>query len=179
MFGRVIVSQITSASAASFFFAAQRKASHRPAESAARHAQAPRSPAPRNEMSGRIPCRSGRASVFREHQAERLFAPFSARQQRHPPANAMKLKDGPGPINPECCSLDVVGSFHCSLSHGTNLPQCNAAGVEPSTPSDGLQFVSVRRRTRELSRNKACAIRPELRHGSAWNSVVNRVGIPL
>jgi len=50
--------------------------------------------------------------------------------------NAVKLKDGLGQIDPECCNLHVVGSFPSLAPNSTNLAHRDAVWVEPSTPSD-------------------------------------------
>ena len=59
-------------------------------------------------------------------------------QNRTIGVNAMKLKDGLGEIDPECCNLHVDGSFPLLVCDSTRLAHRDAVGVEPSTPSGEL-----------------------------------------
>jgi phosphoglycerate kinase len=50
--------------------------------------------------------------------------------------NAVKLKDGLGQIDPQCCNLHVGDSFPLLGCDSTSMAHRDAVGVEPSTPSD-------------------------------------------
>jgi hypothetical protein len=68
-----------------------------------------------------------------EHRpASQLFLQDNRPIRIHP----VKLENGLGEIDPECCNLHVVDSFLSWLSHCTSMAQRDAVGVEPSTPSD-------------------------------------------
>jgi len=79
----------------------------------------------------------------------------------------VQLKDGLGQIDPECCNFHVVGSFLCWRSQSTNMAQCDAFGVEPSTPSDELESVSAGTVTLSLMPRQGRATLREVRRGSA------------
>jgi Transposase len=79
--------------------------------------------------------------------------------------NAMKLKDGLGDIDPECCNLHEDDSFPCLVHDSTSLAHCDAVGVEPSTASDQCEPVSARAAELTLVRRRGRATRRERRRG--------------
>jgi hypothetical protein len=76
-------------------------------------------------------------ALSQEQEVEHRAAPqFLLQHDGAIRVNAVKLKDGLGQIDPECCNLHVDGSFPLLVFDSTSLAHRDAVGVEPSTPSE-------------------------------------------
>jgi hypothetical protein len=79
--------------------------------------------------------------------------------------NAVKLKNKLCDVDPECCNLHVDGSFPLLVSNCTSMAHCDAVRVEPSTPSDECEPVSVCPEAPNFRPRRAGATRRERRRG--------------
>ena len=73
--------------------------------------------------------------------------------------HTVQLENRLGEINPECCNRHVDGSFPLLVSNSTNMAHRDAVRVEPSTPSDECELVSVWRMFGEIMQHKAADTR--------------------
>jgi hypothetical protein len=103
---------------------------------------------PRPEVRGRTGFHPDQARLELAEKVEDGVAPkFLLQNDGTIRIYSVELENRLGQIDPECCNFHVVGSFLRWLSHSTNMAQCDAAGLEPSTPSEELCLRQGRGRT--------------------------------